>query len=71
MNPNQYKTIGKDVYYKLNDVLLRGFASEFNSKDLSWDMREDFKHQVGILFCEFYDSFFELFDTLVEGKDKF
>lgn len=35
------------------------------------DMREDFKHNVGILFWEFYDSFFELFDNLVQAKNKF
>ena len=34
-------------------------------------MREDFKHRVGILFREFYNSFFDLFDTLVKTKDKF
>ena len=34
-------------------------------------MREDFKQHSGILFCEFYDSFFELFDNFAKGKDKF
>ena len=36
-----------------------------------WDMREDFKHPTGILFCEFYDSFFALFDVLVKSRKKF
>ena len=34
-------------------------------------MKHDFKTNVGIVFCEFYDSFFELFDTLVKNKNKF
>ena len=34
-------------------------------------MRADFKNNVGILFREFYDSYFELFDTLVVNKNKF
>ena len=33
-------------------------------------MREDFKHNSGIFFREFYNSFFELFDNLVKSKKK-
>ena len=33
-------------------------------------MRKDFKFSSGILFWEFYDSFFAFFDTLVKSKSK-
>jgi hypothetical protein len=50
------------------NICAREFNLDGKSAYISKDLRLDFKHNSGLVFCDFYDSIFELLDNIAGSK---
>ncbi|CAG9317301.1 unnamed protein product [Blepharisma stoltei] len=69
INPSQGKLLSKNSYSKLQQIFADALYSRYNAKNLQIDLSVDFGKDSGIVFQEFYDSFFEMLNSAISSKD--